>query len=154
MKRPLSLKAKHVAELFPSALFNFDATLYKPDHFPSADSEWQPGIRWQTVLWQRQRLGCKFENQGTVDRPKITLSIWSKEKLDRQFVTGLVDEITYRYNLQLDLTDFNRRFENDPQMEPIVDRWRGMRPLNYSSLYEYALGTTASSSPSSCRTQP
>jgi 3-methyladenine DNA glycosylase/8-oxoguanine DNA glycosylase len=139
MKRPIALKAKHVIELYPAAPFDFDATLYNPSHFPTADHEWQPGIRWQTLLWQKQRLGLKFENQGTVDRPKITLSIWSKEKLDRQFVKGLTDEITYRYNLQLDLAEFNRRFEHDPHMGPIIDRWRGMRPLNYSSLYEYLI---------------
>jgi 3-methyladenine DNA glycosylase/8-oxoguanine DNA glycosylase len=139
MKRPISLKAKQVIELFPPAPFNFDASLYNPSHFPTADNEWQPGIRWQTLLWQKKRLGLVFENQGTVDCPKVTLSIWSKKKLDRQFVKGLTDEIIYRYNLQLDLTDFNRRFEHDPQMGPIIDRWRGMRPLNYNSLYEYLI---------------
>jgi len=139
MKRSIALQVRHAVELCPPAPFNFDATLYNPSHFPSADNEWQPGARWQTMLWQRQRLGLKFENRGTVDSPKVKLSIWSKEKLDRQFVKGLTDEITYRYNLQLDLTDFNRRFEDDPQMGPIIDRWRGMRPLNYSSLYEYLI---------------
>jgi 3-methyladenine DNA glycosylase/8-oxoguanine DNA glycosylase len=139
MKRPIALQFKHVVELHPPAPFNFDATLYNPSHFPTADNEWQPGMRWQTLLWQKQRLGLKFKNQGTVDSPRVTLSIWSKEKLDRQFVKRLMDEITYRYNLQLELTDFNRRFENDPQMGPIIDRWRGMRPWNYNSLYEYLI---------------
>jgi 3-methyladenine DNA glycosylase/8-oxoguanine DNA glycosylase len=139
MKRLVALQVKHVVELCPPAPFNFDATLYNPSHFPTADNEWQPGIRWQTLLWQKQRLGLKFQSQGTVDSPKVKLSIWSREKLDRQFVKDLTGEITYRYNLQLDLTDFNRRFEDDPQMGPIIDRWRGMRPLNYSSLYEYLI---------------
>ena len=123
----------------PQAPFKFDATLHKPDHFPAADNRWQPGVRWQTMRWQKTPLGLAFENRGTVDRPKIALSIWSKDRLDRRFVAGLVDEITYRYNLQLDLTDFYRRSKNDPQLGPIMDRWRGMRPLNYSSLYEYLM---------------
>jgi 3-methyladenine DNA glycosylase/8-oxoguanine DNA glycosylase len=126
-----------MVELFPKAPFNFDATLHKPDHFPSADNEWQPGIRWQTMLWQGKRLGLKFENQGTIDQPKVSLSLWSKDRLGRDFLNGLAGEISYRYNLQLDLSEFSQRFRDDPQLGPIISKWRGMRPLNYSSLYEY-----------------
>ena len=36
-----------VVELAPTPPFHFDSTLHKPDHFPSADNEWQPGVRWQ-----------------------------------------------------------------------------------------------------------
>ena len=140
MSKPLVLEAKQVIELVPKAPFNFDATMHKPDHFPSADNEWEPGIRWQTMLWQNVPLGLKFENQGTIDRPGIALSIWSRDELSRDFLDGLTDEISYRCNLQLDLTEFNRRFGDDPQLGPvIIDEWRGMRPASYSSLYEYLI---------------
>jgi 3-methyladenine DNA glycosylase/8-oxoguanine DNA glycosylase len=139
MNNPLVLEAKHVIELLPKAPFNFDATMHKPDHFPSADNEWEPGIRWQTMLWQHMPLGFEFENRGTIDQPRISLSIWSRYQLDHNFLDGLTDEISYRYSLQLDLTDFNRRFGDDPQLGPVIDKWRGMRPANYSSLYEYLI---------------
>ena len=130
---------KHTVELFPKAPFNFDATMHKPDHFPSSDNEWEPGIRWQTMRWQDMPLGLKFENEGTVDRPGLSLSVYSRDDPGSNFLDGLVDEITCRYSLQMDLTEFNKRFENDPQLGPIVARWRGMRPLNCSSLYEYLI---------------
>ena len=69
MSSHLALEAKRVTELLPQAPFDFDATMHKPDHFPSADNKWEPGIRWQTMLWQSVPLGLKFENQGTADRP-------------------------------------------------------------------------------------
>lgn len=128
-------------ELVPTAPFNFDATLHKPDHFPSADNDWEPGVRWQTMLWQKTPLGLKFENQGTVDQPGISLSIWSNEALDEEFLASLEAEINYRYDLQLDMTEFEHHFRDDPQLGPIIDKWRGMRPLNYSSLYEYLIIT-------------
>ena len=109
-----TLPIKHVIDLYPKAPFNFDATLHKPDHFPSADNAWEPGIRWQTMRWQRQALGLKFENQGTTAQPKVALSIWSARQLDQSFLEQLATEINYRYNLQLDLADFNRRFRRDP----------------------------------------
>src|SRR5512136_1319358 len=106
MSKPVKLPIRQFIELFPKAPFHFDATLHKPDHFPSADNLWKPGIRWQTMRWQSTSLGLKFENQGTVDQPKIALSVWSENKLVSQFLKRLADEITYRCNLQLDLTEF------------------------------------------------
>lgn len=139
MSKPTLLGMKQVTELSPRAPFNFDATMHKPDHFPSADNEWEPGVRWQTMLWQERSLGLKFENQGTIYRPRISLSIWSTDELGQSFIGDLIHEIQYRYNLQLGLTVFNQRFRDDPQLGPVIKRWRGMRPLNCSSLYEYLI---------------
>jgi len=134
---PLPLRYRQTVELVPTAPFRFDATLHKPDHFPSADNAWQPGVRWQTMRWRGVPLGLKFEGRGTVDQPRVALSIWSQEDLDPPFAAGLLDEIAYRYRFDLDLADFNRRFEDDSLLGPIIARWRGMKPLNCSSLYEY-----------------
>ncbi|MBI5030793.1 MAG: hypothetical protein HZB51_09715 [Chloroflexi bacterium] len=135
----MKLTHRKIVELCPRAPFNFDATMRKPDHFPSSDNAWQPGIRWQTMRWNSEQLGLKFENTGTVGEPNIRLSIWSKNKLDSSFIDALTVEVTYRYNLQLDLTEFNRRFRSDLKFAPILRKWRGMRPLSYSSLYEYLM---------------
>lgn len=133
------LTTKRALTLSPKAPFNFDATMHKPDHFPSADNWWQLGIRWQTMRWKDTLLGLKFENQGTVDQPRISLSIWSQDELGQDFLDGLVDEINYRYSLQLDLSKFHERFKDDPHLGPLIERWRGMRPLNCNSLYEYLI---------------
>jgi 3-methyladenine DNA glycosylase/8-oxoguanine DNA glycosylase len=139
MHNPLNLPVKHIITFFPKAPFDFDTTFHKPDHFPSPDNAWEPGVRWQTMRWQQRPLGLKFENEGTTDDPQMSLSIWSAEKLDQPFLMSLIDEINYRYNLQLDLTEFNQKFSADPQLGPIIAKWRGMRPMNYSSLYEYLM---------------
>ena len=133
------LNVRSVVELLPSAPFSFDATMHKPDHFPSADNEWQTGIRWQTMRWQGKPLGLKFESLGTVDQPRVSLSIWSEDRLDQGYLDGLLEEIHYRYDLGLDLDAFNWRFEDDPHLGPLIEKWRGMRPLNANSLYEYLM---------------
>ncbi len=133
------LTVQHVVELFPTAPFLFDATLHKPDHFPSADTAWQPGIRWQTMRWQGQLLGLKFENCGTVEKPMITLSIWAQNELDMTVLHGLLNEIIYRYNLRLDLSAFMQRIQADVLLGPIVERWQGLRPMTSNALYEYLI---------------
>jgi 3-methyladenine DNA glycosylase/8-oxoguanine DNA glycosylase len=133
------MRHKYEIALAPRAPFHFDATMQKPDHFPAADNAWEPGVRWQTVRWQGRALGCKFEDRGTVDDPQVRLSIWSAEELEPPYLDGLVDEIRYRYNLDLDLTPFYDHLGDDPQLGPIIEAWRGMRPLTHCSLYEYLI---------------
>ena len=142
MNMPIYLQCKTGIELFPKAPFNFDATLHKPDHFPSADNAWEPGIRWQTMLWQDEHLGLKFENGGTLEQPRIALSIWSSDELDLAYLAHLTSEIQYRYNLNMDLHTFYRRLEADPQLAPILHKWRGLKPMSPGSLYEYLIIAT------------
>lgn len=135
----IGLEAVYFAEILPAAPFSFDASLHKPDHFSSDDDAWQPGIRWQTMLWQGVPLGLKFENAGGVDTPRVRLSIFSAEPLSPAFLDGLLVEIGFRYSFSLDLAEFNARFASHPRLGPVIDRWRGMRPLNINSLYEYLM---------------
>jgi 3-methyladenine DNA glycosylase/8-oxoguanine DNA glycosylase len=135
----VALSARHVIELRPTAPLHFDASMHKPDHFPSADNAWQPGVRWQTMRWEGVPLGLKFENRGTVDRPCVGLSIWAEGELSPAFLASLKAEIVYRYNLDLDLGAFYARFAADPTLGPILEAWRGLRPLSPGSLYEYLI---------------
>ncbi|GAH78390.1 unnamed protein product [marine sediment metagenome] len=80
-----------------------------------------------------------MKNQGTIDQPKVSLSIWSQDELGQDFLNSITDEIKYRYNFQLDLTKFIQRFRNDSQLGSVINKWQGMKPLNVSSLYEYLI---------------
>ncbi|MEK7101326.1 MAG: hypothetical protein AAB860_00090, partial [Patescibacteria group bacterium] len=127
----MKLKKITSIEIIPPSPFNFDATFHKPDHFTTGDNYWEPGIRWQTWLWQDKPLGLKF-TQNRVD-------IWSTDKLSKEFINSLVSEIRYRYNLDLDLSDFYKKFSSDKTLGPIIKKWKGMRPGHPSSLYEYLI---------------
>ena len=102
----MELINKKIIEITPLAPFNFDATFHKPAHFESGDNRWQPGVRWQTFLFQKESLGVKFINQGEVENPKIIVEIYSQEKLADKFVGSFIKEVSYRYNLNLDLGNF------------------------------------------------
>jgi 3-methyladenine DNA glycosylase/8-oxoguanine DNA glycosylase len=139
MSNPRVLAYCSPIDLSPKAPFNFDATFHKPDHFPSADNTWQPGVRWQTLRWQGERLGLKFENRGTIEAPLIRLSVFSETALEPAFLADLAQEMSYRCNLQQDLADFNGCFAEDGALSPLIERWRGMRLMNMGCLYEYLI---------------
>ena len=126
-------------KIIPTAPFDFDSTFHKPDHFTSGDNLWEPDVRWQTWSWQSQCLGLRFQNKGTVVKPKVAVDIYADSKQDGSFISSLCDEIQYRYNLQLDLSGFYKQFSGDEILGPIIKRWRGMRPGHPSSLYEYLI---------------
>jgi 3-methyladenine DNA glycosylase/8-oxoguanine DNA glycosylase len=135
----VNLENSLTLSLFPSTPFHFDATFFKPDHFPSPDNTWQSGARWQTMRWENVPLGLKFENQGEPLQPEIRLTLYSAVPLEELFITSLLQEIRYRYSLDLDLNPFYHRFENDERQGGIIRRFYGMRDLNCNSLYEYLI---------------
>jgi 3-methyladenine DNA glycosylase/8-oxoguanine DNA glycosylase len=139
MTNPISLTRKHVLRVQPTAPFHFNATVHKPDHFPSPDNAWSPGIRWQTMRWRGIPLGLKIADAGSVEAPRLTVHVYAERDLDPDELAALSGEMVYRYNLALDLGSFYGRFEDDPQLGPAIRRWRGMRPASPGSLYEYLI---------------
>ena len=130
------MKLQKVAcvEIKPTRPFAFDSTFHKPDHFTTGDNFWQPGIRWQTWYWEGRAYGLKIE-----DRRNVKVAVYSDRKPSPERITSLIEEIKYRYNLNLDLSGFYRSLGKDPLLGPIIRKCRGMRPGHPSSLYEYLI---------------
>ncbi len=120
-------------ELEVTQPFAFDATFHKPDHFPSPDTAWEPGVRWQTIRLGGRLLGLRIEDAGKL----VRVGVWADAGIPRAFLGALADELLWRANLRLDLADFERLARRDGQLAPVVKRWRGMRPMHLGSLYEY-----------------
>ncbi len=135
----MKLEHKTIREIKPTAPFNFDATFHKPAHFPSGDNYWESGVRWQTFRYLGKCLGVRFKNTGSVDKQKVEIEIYSAKRLSEDFVEKFVEEVKYRYNIDLNLDDFYKRFSGDGVVGPVIKKMRGMRPGHQDSLYEYLI---------------
>lgn len=143
----MNLKIKNTVEIAVTSPFHFNSTFYKPAHFPSSDTKWESGKRWQTMLWpssdkasgEQSPLGLVFKDSGTAEKPKVRVEIFSKEELSLQYIESLKTEIIWRYNLDLDLSGFYRAVDNDPLLAPVIKKFRGLRPMHHGSLYEYLI---------------
>jgi len=133
----MKLKLTEELEIVSTYPFNFDLTFYKPDHFPSADTKWERGKRWQTMLWRGERVGLVFEDKSRKNSPLVLVKIFSAKKLSQEFLDSLKREIIWRFNLDLDLFGFYQEVNKDPLLKPIVKRFFGLRPMNPGCLYEY-----------------
>jgi len=132
----IDLKNKIIINLKPKPPYNFDANFYKPSHFPSSDNIWEKGKYWITMVWQGKVLGLKFENKGTINKPRVKINIYSKEKLSKDFVERIIPEINWRFNFDSDILGFGDKFKKDKVLGPIIKKWKGMKPIAANSLYE------------------
>jgi len=136
-----ALKLTHQQNLIiiPTTPFHFDSTFFKPGHFPSGDTKWESGKRWQTMLWKGEKLGLIYEDEGTKLKPKVRVRIFSHKPLTNEFMENLKQEIIWRFNLNLDLAGFYKDVGNDPLLASIIKKFSGLRPMHYGSLYEYLI---------------
>lgn len=132
----IHLGQKNIVKIVPTAPFNFDATIFKPAHFPTPDTFWQPGKRWQTALWRRTPLGLIIENKGTAAKPKVDLDVFSQKRLSKEFLESVSQEIIWRLNFIFDLKDFIECFKTDKILGPAIKNLKGMRPMTPGSLYD------------------
>jgi len=131
----MKLDKSYGLELQPNAPFHFDGTLHKPSHFPSRDNTWLPGTLWTTRRVAGEPLGLKLENAGTVDAPRVRLTIFASHSLAADEVAAVSNEVAHDYDLYADLSPFDDLLERDELMRPVLGRWRGMRAMG-GPLYE------------------
>ena len=139
MQKRLTLNYQSHLEITPTSPFHFNSTFFKPAHFPTADTKWLSSCRWQTMVWQSNKLGLIFSDSGTEKRPKVAVKIFSGAELSESFLESLKNEIIWRYNLNLDLTKFYHNVSRCKVLKPAIQRFRGLRPMHAGSLYEYLI---------------
>lgn len=136
MKRAKLLSKKWTTKFYPPAPFNFEATVYNPAHFPTPTEVHKPSFWWQATRIKELPLGFKFENQGSTERPKIRLTLYSQKKLSANQQEKIINELKYRFELDLDLKDFYDKFKKDKFLGPVFKKWRGARSKCGYSFYE------------------
>lgn len=124
-------------QLEPRPPYNFDTNFHKPSHFPSSNCMWEAGMYHTTMLWQGWVLGLRFDNKGTIAKPRIRMSVYSeKRSLPAEYSESLKEEIGRRFNFYQDISSFTKQYENDKFLGQPILRWKGMKPIAGNSLYE------------------
>jgi len=140
---PLALRPVVTTRLLPTTPFNFEATIHKPSWFPAPVEAYEPGSPaggparfWQTVLWEGEPLGLRLVDDGSVDAPAIELTVFAQSPLPDTTSAALLNELRWRFDLDADLAEFERRCGSDPLLAPVLARRRGTRIKASGSLYE------------------
>lgn len=137
---PLDYVVEHT--LVPRAPFHFDGTFFKPSYFPGTDLAYEPGHFWQSLLFEDQYFGLRFDRLGDVEEPAVRMAVFSGAPLAPGLLERIAAEQVYRYGMDLEVRPFYDGFRDDPRLAQALQRWRGVRPSSYSSLYEYLVIAT------------
>ncbi len=127
------LKLVQTIELIPTQPFNFNFTFHKPDHFETLNYKWKSDVVWQTFVFNNHKLGIKFISK----EKSIIAKIYNNRKLRTNELNQLKDELIYRYNLNLNLSEFYQSFKNDEHLKIPIKNLYGLKPAHPGSLYEY-----------------
>jgi N-glycosylase/DNA lyase len=90
----------------------------------------------QTLNLKGTAIGVKMVNLGTIEKPKIQLTIYSKTNLSRENTGKVMEEFNWKYGLNEDISQFSIEFKNDKFLKPTFKRLLGMRNNCANSLYE------------------
>lgn len=141
MKKEVNLKHYNMFTLKPVPPFNFNATVHKPSNFPSSDCIDINGKYYFTTYFLDQPIGVKMEDIGTRNDPNISVTLYTENIVSRQYLQKVTEELYWRFDLNTDLNEFYKTFENDRILNPVFERLRGMRLRTNYSLYEYFVVT-------------
>ena len=79
-----TLAKKKSLILKPRPPYNFDTTVFKPAHYPDHLKVYEPGRYWFAMRLNNRIYGIKMEGQGTVDKPKVRVSIFFQSILSKE----------------------------------------------------------------------
>lgn len=132
----MKLTHQKTSTLYPKPPFNFDGTVNPFPHFPTPDFEWKKGICWQTMNFDNKFLGIRMENKGKTNKPKIKLTIYSRNKLTKHEIENILNELNWRYGFNENISGFCKKFKSDKFLGPVLKNWKGMRINCSNALYE------------------
>jgi 3-methyladenine DNA glycosylase/8-oxoguanine DNA glycosylase len=133
--RQMRLTQARQIDLRPTAPFHFDGTVHKPSYFPTPDSAWQTGTYWWTLRLGDACYGLKLHDVGSLDAPRVTLTLFSDHEPGPDEVVAVTDQVADDFALYADLSEFNALLASDELMRPVLQRWRGTR-VSGGPLYE------------------
>ena len=133
---PLDLRPVFETRLLPRPPFNFEATVHKPSWFPAPIEAYEPGRFWQTLLWEDRPFGLRLVDAGSIDAPAIEMTVFAASSPPAAACAAVEGEVRWRFDLDADLSDFERRCGADPLLAPVLQRQRGMRVKTGGCLYE------------------
>lgn len=134
----MKLDKRETFFLYPKPPFHFDGTFYKPSHFPNKLKldDWEIGKYWQSLRLDRKLYGLKIENAGTVVIPELKVSIYSNKDFLKEYLGKIKEEIAWRFELNVDLKEFNDLAKKDRRFSTVFKKWIGMRNTSQYGLYE------------------
>ncbi len=132
----MNLTRSYKKIILPKAPYNFDATFFKPSYYPDYSKVYETGRYWFALKLRSKIYGIKLENRGNVNNPKIEITIFSDSGLSDVELTGIFNELNFRFEFNRDISEFSKKFSKDKVLSPFIKKWHGMHGSCAQGLYD------------------
>lgn len=121
--------------LRPVAPFRLDLTAWALRRRPNNPIDrWDGRTYARTIAVAEHALDVEVTQTGTPDRPVLRVAVHGPASPDpRDAVTAALERAL---GLRLDLADFYRMAASDRRLAPLVERFRGLKPPRFPSVFE------------------
>ncbi len=135
----MKLKLVYTTTISPTAPYNFNYSVHNPSHYPTPLSKWEKDKLCFSLRFKNKLIGVRFENLGTVLKPKIKADFYCKNKLNEEGINLLLKELDYKFEFKENYSEFYKKFEKDKLIGKILKRFKGMHNFCIEGLYEYLM---------------
>jgi len=133
----LNLKETYSVEAEAIPPYSFELTLQKPAGWwwSTPDEIYKNNTCWTLTRFKSKLLGLKLQSTGTVRKPRIRATVYSKTKLaifEKEHVTSMVKRAL---KTEEDLTEFYNLAANDEILSSVVKDLYGMHTIGWPELF-------------------
>lgn len=130
-------------ELRPRPPFRLDLTAWSlRRREQNAIDKWDGRTYRRALLIGQSRVAVAVNQAGTCDAPRLEISITGRT-LPASMDSIVGDALNRLLGLQIDLSDFYARAARDRTLGPLAQRYRGLKPPRFPTLFECLLNAVA-----------
>ncbi len=131
------LKEQYSVEVEAVAPYSFELTLHKPAGWwwSTPDEKYENGVCWTVTRFNGELLGLKLQSTGTLNKPKISCTVFSKTKTDASKKQHITNMLKRALKTEEDLTDFYKLSQKDPILQGVVKDLYGMHTVGWPELF-------------------
>jgi len=133
----LKLEKAFSFQIRPIPPYDFGLTVRKPagwDLFNSSEV-YEGDVLWSAARIRGRLSGLKIKSLGTVDRPRMMMTVFTKDEPSSEERAGLKSALEMLLDAQSDLREFYKFAREDPILVHVVKDLYGMHDTQPASLF-------------------
>jgi N-glycosylase/DNA lyase len=133
----LKLKEAFTVELEAVPPYNFELTLRKPAgwYWSTPEEKCETGTCWSATRFNGELLGLKLDSKGTVRKPLIHCTVYSRLKLDDSGKQSVTRMLKRALKVEEDMKGFYKLSQKDSILQGVVKDLYGMHTIGWPELF-------------------
>ncbi|HML04207.1 MAG TPA: DNA-3-methyladenine glycosylase [Methanobacterium sp.] len=127
-------------KLFPIPPFDFSKSLSFTSMFtPTEGEQTISDLSFTKAIYlEDQTLAFKLEDYGTIEKPILSYTLYSEDKISDKIKNELLDRIKFYLSLEDDLTQFYEIGREDPDFSTVLEDLYGLHQVKFLTPFEAA----------------